>query len=115
MVLGAISSLAIIMLMKRKLAKRKLGLKRIYAPSLRAQQLFSRIKDSQKTPFTLLVRMRQTVLFRVISARLHMKGQPLYGCLTLHNGIWKSIKRKINPQIKIRQIVKLNDKFNKNK
>ena len=39
-----------------------------------------------------------------------MKGQPLYRCLTLHNGIWKTIKRKINPGIKIRQIVKLNDK-----
>ena len=38
-----------------------------------------------------------------------MKGQPLYGCLTLHYGIWKTIKRKINSQVKIRQIVKLND------
>ena len=38
-----------------------------------------------------------------------MKGQPLYGCLTLHYGIWKTIKRKINWQVKIRQIVKLND------
>ena len=40
--------------------------------------------------------MRQTVLFRVISARKHVKGQPFYGCLTLHNEIWKKIKRKIN-------------------
>ena len=38
-----------------------------------------------------------------------MKGQPLYGCLTLHYGIWKTIIRKINSQVKIRQIVKLND------
>ena len=38
-----------------------------------------------------------------------MKGQPLYDCLTLHYGIWKTIKRKINSQVKIRQIVKLND------
>ena len=30
-------------------------------------------------------------------------------------GKWKTIKRKINPQIKTRQIVKLNDKCNKNK
>ena len=28
----------------------------------------------------------------------------------IHNGIWKTIKRKIYPQIKNRQIVKLNDK-----
>ena len=47
--------------------------------------------------------------------RLHVKGQPVYGFLTLHNGIWKRIKRKIIPQIKIRHIVKLNDKCNKNK
>ena len=40
-----------------------------------------------------------------------MKGQPVYGCLTLHNGIWKTIKRKRIPQIKIRQIVRLNDKI----
>ena len=53
------------------------------------------------------------VSFCVISARLHMKRQPLYGCHTLHSGIWKTIKRKIDPQIKIRQIVKLNDKCNK--
>ena len=33
----------------------------------------------------------------------------LYGCLTLHYGIWKTIKRNINSQVKIRQIVKLND------
>ena len=33
------------------------------------------------------------------------------GCLTLHNGIWKTIKIKRIPQIKIRQIVKLNDKI----
>ena len=39
----------------------------------------------------------------------------LYDCLTSHYGIWKTIKRKINPQIKIRQIVKLNNKCNKNK
>ena len=32
----------------------------------------------QKTLFTLLVHMRQTVSFRVISVRLHVKGQPLY-------------------------------------
>ena len=70
---------------------------------------------AQWTLFTLLVRMRQTVSFRVISARLHVKGQLLDGCLTLHNGIWKTIKRKINLQIKIRQIVKLNVKCNKNK
>ena len=38
-----------------------------------------------------------------------MKGQPLYGCLTLRYGIWKTIKIKINLQVKIRQIVKLND------
>ena len=38
-----------------------------------------------------------------------MKGQLLYGCLTLHYGIWKTIKRKINLPVKIRQIVKLND------
>ena len=38
-----------------------------------------------------------------------MKGQPLYGCLILHYGIWKTIIRKINSQVKIRQIVKLND------
>ena len=44
-----------------------------------------------------------------------MKGQTSYGCLTLHNVIWKTIKRKINLQIKIRQIVKLNDKCNKKK
>ena len=40
-----------------------------------------------------------------------MKGQPVYGCITLHNGIWKKIKRKRIPQIKIRQIVELNDKI----
>ena len=40
-----------------------------------------------------------------------MKGQPVYGCLTLHNVIWKTIERKRIPQIKIRQIVKLNDKI----
>ena len=59
--------------------------------------------------------MRQTVLSRVISARLHSKGQPLYGCLCiiLHNGIWKTVKRKINSQINIRLILKINDKFNK--
>ena len=33
----------------------------------------------------------------------------------LHNGIWKTIKRKTISQTKIRQIVKLNDKCNKNK
>ena len=33
------------------------------------------------------------------------------GCLTLHNGIWKKIKIKRIPQIKIGQIVKLNDKI----
>ena len=38
-----------------------------------------------------------------------MKGQPVYGCLTFNYGIWKIIKRKINSQGKIRQIVKLND------
>ena len=59
--------------------------------------------------------MPQTVSFRVISARKHVKGQPLYDCLTLHNGIWKTIKRKINSQINIWQIVKLNDKCYKNK
>ena len=56
-----------------------------------------------------LVHMRQTVSFRIISARLHVKGQPLYGRLTLRYGIWKTIKRKINSQVKIKQIVKLND------
>ena len=35
------------------------------------------------------------------------------GCLTLHNGIWKAIKRKINSQIMIWQIIKLNDKYYK--
>ena len=59
--------------------------------------------------------MRQAVWFRVISTRKHVKGQPLNGCLTLHNGIWKTNKRKINMQIKIGQKVKLNDKCNKNK
>ena len=52
---------------------------------------FARVKSGvsqtqvarEKTLFTLLVRMPQTVLFRVISTRLHVKGQPLYGCLTL--------------------------------
>ena len=53
--------------------------------------------------------MRQTVSFRVISARLQVKGQSLYGCFTLHYGIWKTTKGKINSQVKIRQIVKLND------
>ena len=33
----------------------------------------------------------------------------------LHNGIWKTIKRKTITQIKISQIVKLNDKCNKTK
>ena len=42
-----------------------------------------------------------------------MKGQPLYGCLTLNNRLWKTIKRKINPQIKIRQIIRLNNKLTK--
>ena len=32
---------------------------------------------------------------------------------TLHNGNWKKMKRKISLQIKIRQIVKINDEHNK--
>ena len=61
------------------------------------------------------MRMRQTVSFRVISARKHDKGQPLYGCLILHNGVWKTIKWKINSQIKTWQLVKFNDTCYKNK
>ena len=59
--------------------------------------------------------MRQTVSLCVISVRLHLKGQHLYGCLTLRTVIWKTIKRKINSQLEIRQIVNLNDTCNKNK
>ena len=48
----------------------------------------------ESTPFTLSIGMCNTVLFRVISARLHVKGQHLYGCLTLLYGIWKLLKEK---------------------
>ena len=58
--------------------------------------------------------------FHIVSAHAPYSLVPRYlreitregaTCLTLHNGIWKTIKRKRIPQIKIRQIVKLNDKI----
>ena len=79
----------------------------------RSQQTYDIKRIQIQDSFHIVSAHAPNSLVRVISARLHVKGQPLYSCLTLHNGIWKTIKRKINPQIKIRQIVKLNDKCNK--